>query len=457
MPTAAPIIENEKQAVAAASSPRRGIKHIVLEAVIASAAAILILEILFTLAGVGEHEYLRVDKSLGFVAMENRHVTWRKEGFGRIQFNSQGMNDIERPFAKPANTFRIAIVGDSFVESLQVDRSQNFLSLLERDLNAKYGKSGRRIEVLNFGCSANSLGQFYKKIRTKVMGYEPDVVLIGVSVDATKLLAPLQGGFAFANARPTFLLDKQGKLVEDWQIFNWWNHSPDGKRFANTEFLRRHSHIWGAIGTMMGSYSAWCADLQAGKVWGWGSVNLGAAKSTAPALAKLATSPNTAGATSPNTAGATSQDTAGNARARAEKNAKYTGPVSAPFMEQSSSSVNAIPQAQGDVDAATRQYWPIADRLIRAMNEDCIAHHCRFAIVRLPARPEIGYDNPPETKNLEALSSQLKIPYCNLTPAFLNAPKQTALIFSVHMTAAGHQLTYKELEPFIERNKLAGN
>ena len=79
---------------------------------------------------------------------------------------------------------------------------------MQRDLNAKYGSDKKHIEVMNFGCSANSMGQFYKKIETKVLPYQPDLILIGLSVDATKLLAPLQGGFAFANARPTFMLDK---------------------------------------------------------------------------------------------------------------------------------------------------------------------------------------------------------------------------------------------------------
>ena len=226
----------------------------------------------------------------------------------------------------------------------------------------------------------------------------------------------------------------QGKLVEDWQIFNWWNHSADGKRFANTAFLRQYSHIWGAIGTMMGSYSAWCADLQAGKVWGWGAVNLSPPKAAAaPAPAPAVASINKID------------------KPLVTADGIDKGCVSAPYLEQTPTQI-ALPQAQGDVDAATKQYWPVADQLIREMNKDCQSHHCRFGIVHLPARPDIGFDNPRETRNEEELSRELKIPFIDLTNDFLNAPKQTALIYSVHMTAAGHVLTNKIVEKFVERN-----
>jgi len=436
--------------------------HLLLEGIIALALVIFTIEFLFAMAGVGEQEYLRVDPVLGFCPMEGKHVTWRKEGNGRIQFNSQGRNDIERPFAKPANAYRIAIVGDSFVESLQVDRKDNFCSLMENELNQKYGHLGKHIEVINFGCSANNLGQFYKKLHTQVFAYQPDVVILDVSVDATKLLAPLQGGFAFANARPTFVLDKKGNLVEDWTVFKWWNKTPDGKRFAKTAWLRQYSRIWGAVGVMMGGYTMWYQDLLDGKVWGWGAVGQPAA-APPPPPAKIASAPkeeiivvDASKKPAPGSYSAVDQACGGSTgsidgKGKAAALATAAKPAAMP------KAAIALPQAQGDVEAATRQYWPVADKLIRQMNSDCLAHNCRFAVAHLPARPDIGFDNPLETSRLEALCKTTSIPYIDLTPPFLNAPKQTALIYSVHMTAAGHKLATKEFVKFVEQNKLAGN
>ena len=452
-----------------------------LEGVIAFAAVIITLEVLFAMAGVGEQEYLRVDPVLGFVPMENKHVTWRKEGCGHIQFNSQGRNDIERPFAKPANTYRIAIIGDSFVESLQVERKDNFCSLMEKELNEKYGSAGKHIEVLNFGCSANSLGQFYKKLNTQVFAYQPDAVMIDVSVDATKLLAPLQGGFAFANARPTFLLDKQGNLLEDWTVFKWWNKTPDGKRFARTAWLREYSRIWGALGVMMGSYTMWYQDLLDGKVWGWGAIGQPAAPPPPPAVKTASTKATVAApkeeiitvdtavnnpapgsySAVDSSCGGTTDSIKGKAKStRSDKSAASAASgqsgTAAPTVTEHKAAI-ALPQAQGDVAAATRQYWPIADKLIRQMQADCQAHNCRFALVHLPARPEIGYDNPLETERLEALCKTLSVPYLDLTEPFVTAPKQTAMIYSVHMTPAGHKLATREFLKFVEDNKLQGN
>ncbi|MCB9233567.1 MAG: hypothetical protein H6581_18060 [Bacteroidia bacterium] len=50
--------------------------------------------------------------------------------------NSQGFSDLERTFKKPANTRRVALIGDSVAEGLGVDISKaTFAKLLENQLN----------------------------------------------------------------------------------------------------------------------------------------------------------------------------------------------------------------------------------------------------------------------------------------------------------------------------------
>lgn len=58
-------------------------------------AVVLVLEGLFGWAGVGEQECLRIDDYLGFSLFPNKDVTWRREGFSRVRFNSAGMQDRE--------------------------------------------------------------------------------------------------------------------------------------------------------------------------------------------------------------------------------------------------------------------------------------------------------------------------------------------------------------------------
>ena len=54
---------------------------------------------------------------------------------------------------KPPNTFRIAVIGDSFAEALQVDLDHTFWSVMERKLAEGWRGNGQRVEVLNFGVS----------------------------------------------------------------------------------------------------------------------------------------------------------------------------------------------------------------------------------------------------------------------------------------------------------------
>jgi hypothetical protein len=74
------------------------------------------------------------------------------EGEAFVEINSHGYRDRERTVAKPANTVRIAVLGDSFVEARQVAFEDTFGAVLERLLNGDRRFAGRTVEVLNFGC-----------------------------------------------------------------------------------------------------------------------------------------------------------------------------------------------------------------------------------------------------------------------------------------------------------------
>ena len=63
------------------------------------------------------------------------------------EINSLGWREYEYSKEKPENVVRIAIVGDSFVEGLNIDWPSHFSKVLERELN----KLGTVVEVLSFG------------------------------------------------------------------------------------------------------------------------------------------------------------------------------------------------------------------------------------------------------------------------------------------------------------------
>lgn len=89
--------------------------------------------------------------------------------------NSAGLMDQEYTEAKPADVFRILVLGDSFTEGLRVPMDAAFINLLEQTLRRA---DGRGVEVLNAGVGGWGTDQqllFYREIGHR---YAPDLVLL---------------------------------------------------------------------------------------------------------------------------------------------------------------------------------------------------------------------------------------------------------------------------------------
>lgn len=91
-----------------------------------------------------------------------------------ISINSKGLRDVERSYAKPDGTFRILILGDSFVEGLQVDQDQTLPAQLEALLNRD---SRAPVEVINAGVSRYGTDNAVLFLENEGVRYEPDLVI----------------------------------------------------------------------------------------------------------------------------------------------------------------------------------------------------------------------------------------------------------------------------------------
>lgn len=101
-----------------------------------------------------------------------------REGRAQVRTNSAGHRDREHSESKPANTFRIAVLGDSFAEAPQVDLEQTFWAVMEGELQSCEAFGGLDVEVLNFGVSGFGTAQELQMLRHYVWPYEPDLVLL---------------------------------------------------------------------------------------------------------------------------------------------------------------------------------------------------------------------------------------------------------------------------------------
>jgi hypothetical protein len=162
--------------------------------VLALVAAILISEIGLRVAGVSSPNFIMPDQYRGFSLRPGAEGWWRKEGEAYIRINSDGLRDRERAKEKPANTFRIAVLGDSMMEGLQVPLEQTACAIMEQRLQQCGILADQKVEVINFGVSSYGTAQELLTLRHKVWDYSPDLVLLAFTTsndlkDSSRALA----------------------------------------------------------------------------------------------------------------------------------------------------------------------------------------------------------------------------------------------------------------------------
>jgi hypothetical protein len=172
----------------------------------------MLAEIGLRIAGVSYPAPYAPDPICGTRLAPNFRGRFTQEGDGWVETNRAGWRDRDRAAAKPDGVLRIAVLGDSYVEALQVDRAQTFWAVLEQLLSADPRFTGRRIEVLAFGCSGYGTAQEMLALEQYVAPYDVDLVLLafmpGNDVqNNSPALEPYR-------VRPFYVLE-EGRLVLD--------------------------------------------------------------------------------------------------------------------------------------------------------------------------------------------------------------------------------------------------
>jgi hypothetical protein len=96
-----------------------------------------------------------------------------------VSFNEVGMRDRDHPLEKSPGTFRILLLGDSFMEALQVPFEASLPSLLEEELGRR---TGRKVEVINAGVSGWGTDDELRYLTSYGVAYHPDLVLVAMTL-----------------------------------------------------------------------------------------------------------------------------------------------------------------------------------------------------------------------------------------------------------------------------------
>ncbi|HWI36518.1 MAG TPA: SGNH/GDSL hydrolase family protein [Burkholderiales bacterium] len=180
--------------------------------VAASVAVSLVLgEAALRVVGFSYPNFWHPDPDMGTVLTPGMEGWQVDEGKAYVKVSSQGLRDREHPLAKPAGTYRIAVLGDSYAEAVQVDMERAFWALLPKKLEACGFANGKKVETVNFGVSGYGTGHELLMLRNRVWQYSPDMVLLAFfpGNDVRNNSKALEG-----EKRPYFSL-KDGKLIAD--------------------------------------------------------------------------------------------------------------------------------------------------------------------------------------------------------------------------------------------------
>lgn len=142
--------------------------------------ALVCVELGLRLTGFNMPVPIQRDPHRGYAYRPNIEWEHSSEGRARIRTNSFGFRDDEWAIDKPSDTVRIAVLGDSFVEALQVDEEERFTELMQAKLTEAGLFRGRRIEVMNFGISGYGTAQELQTWRHEVRQFQPDFVILSV-------------------------------------------------------------------------------------------------------------------------------------------------------------------------------------------------------------------------------------------------------------------------------------
>lgn len=141
-------------------------------------SALLCAEIGLRILGISYPLPYQTDPYCGTKLQSNFTAHFMKEGRAWVQTTRDGRRDREYPLQKAPNTFRIAILGDSYAEALQVELEETFWAVLQTELEECDSLQNKKIEVLNFGTSGFGTAQELQMLEHYVWAYQPDLVLL---------------------------------------------------------------------------------------------------------------------------------------------------------------------------------------------------------------------------------------------------------------------------------------
>jgi hypothetical protein len=176
---------------------------------------LLLIEVALRLMGWSFPIFMRPDVDLGWSFRPGIEGWSSHENTVYLRVNRFGFRGPDWPQQPATDTFRIAVLGDSFVESSNLPDKHSLTSAIEKSLLACPAFADRHVEVLNFGVSGYGPAQEYLLLQRRVVLFHPNLVLLAVYVGNDVSDNSRSLSVENQKARPYFIELPSGELQLD--------------------------------------------------------------------------------------------------------------------------------------------------------------------------------------------------------------------------------------------------
>lgn len=187
------------------------------------------------------------DDYCGWVHNPGAHGWYRQEGVAYVRINQDGFRGPDYSQRKPPGVIRVAVLGDSYVEAIQVPEDKTFTAVIGRELGDCPLLKGKRIEAINFGVNGYGTAQELMTLRRKVWQYSPDIVVLAIFLgnDVRNNSVVLEGN----QCRPFYIyqdgqLRLTGPLVDSPKYRIWCAARFD---YRDLRFVGLFKNAWEAL------------------------------------------------------------------------------------------------------------------------------------------------------------------------------------------------------------------
>jgi hypothetical protein len=175
--------------------------------------SLVVIEIALRLMGWSFPVFMRPDRELGWSFRPGVSGWSSHENTAHMRINRFGFRGGDWPDEPAADSFRIAVIGDSFADSSNLPEDKSLPSTIGQTLSACPAFANRRVEVLNFGVSGYGTAQQYLLLQRRVARLHPQAVLLAFY--AGNDVADNSRALSMVKTEPYFIEQPSGQLRLD--------------------------------------------------------------------------------------------------------------------------------------------------------------------------------------------------------------------------------------------------